>query len=102
MPCVCDTIPGNLRGYAVDEDRHPLGKSTRHMHIKRRGSRLYRVEWGTDRRGSRFVNVLAGNDADEHFAKDIERWVYRKFDELNVAHDRAVKGLRFSKVKWAI
>ena len=68
MPCVCDTIPGNLRGYVVDEDRHPSGLSTRHMHIKRRGARLYRVEWGTDRKGARFVSVQTGKEGDERFA----------------------------------
>ena len=100
MPCVCDTIPGNLRGYVVDEDRHPSGLSTRHMHIKRRGARLYRVEWGTDRKGARFVNVQTGKEGDERFAREIARWVDVEFDELSTAHDRAVKGLKFTKVKW--
>ena len=71
------------------------------MHIFRRRTSLYRVEWGTDKRGTKFVNVIVGSDADEHFAKDIERWVNAKLEELNIAHDRAVKGLRFTKVKWA-
>ena len=70
------------------------------MHIERRGSSLYRVEWGTDKGGERFINVQVDEEGDERFAKDIERWVTIKFDELDVAHDRAVSGLKFTKVAW--
>ena len=100
MPCVCDTIPGNLRGYAINESRHPPGKSTRHMHIKRRGAFLYRVEWGTDQRGVRFINVQTGKEGDERFAREIARWVDDMFDELSTAYDEAVRGLKPTKVKW--
>lgn len=84
----------------IKEKRHPPGKSTRHMHIERRGSSLYRVEWGTDKSGERFINVQVDEEGDERFAREIVRWVTIKFDELDTAHDRAVKGLEFTKVKW--
>ena len=100
MPCVCDTIPGNLRGYVKKEQLHPPGKSARHMHINLRRTRLYRVEWGTDQRGERFVNVLTGKEGDEKFAREIARWVDDMFDELSDAYDKAVRGLRFTKVEW--
>lgn len=100
MPCVCDTIPGNLRGYVKKEQLHPPGKSARHMHINLRRTRLYRVEWGTDQRGERFVNVLTGKEGDERFAREIARWVDDMFDELSDAYDKAVRGLRFTKVEW--
>ena len=70
------------------------------MHIERRGSSLYRVEWGTDKSGERFINVQTGKEGDERFAKEIARWVDAEFDELSTAHDRAVRGLKFTKVKW--
>ena len=70
------------------------------MHIERRGSSLYRVEWGTDKRGERFINVQVDEEGDERFAKDIQRWVTVKFDELSDAYDRAVSGRRFTKVEW--
>ena len=101
MACICDTIPRALKGYAIKERRHPPGKSTRHMHINRRGALLYRVEWGTDKQGERFVSVQPDKKADKQFVKDIERWVAAKFDELTIAHDRAIKGLSFTKVQWA-
>lgn len=100
MPCVCDTIPGNLRGYVKKEQLHPPGKSARHMHINLRRTRLYRVEWGTDQRGERFVNVQSGKEGDERFAREIARWVDDMFDELSDAYDKAVRGLKFTKVKW--
>lgn len=100
MPCVCDTIPGNLRGYVKKEQLHPPGKSARHMHINLRSTRLYRVEWGTDQRGERFVNVQSGKEGDERFAREIARWVDDMFDELSDAYDKAVRGLRFTKVEW--
>lgn len=100
MPCVCDTIPGNLRGYVKKEQLHPPGKSARHMHINLRRTRLYRVEWGTDQRGERFVNVQSGKEGDERFAREIARWVDDMFDELSDAYDKAVRGLKFTKVEW--
>ena len=100
MPCVCDTFPGNLRGYVKKEQLHPPGKSTRHMHINLRSTRLYRVEWGTDKGGERFINVQSGKEGDERFAREIARWVDDMFDELSDAYDKAVRGLKFTKVKW--
>jgi len=100
VPCICDDIPGELRGYAVGEDRHPMGKSSRHLHIYRRNTSLYRVEWGTDKQGQLFVNIEAGKKVDKRFIRAIERWVMLKSDELNVAYDRAVQGHSFAKVKW--
>lgn len=94
------TLPRGLRGYAIREKRHPLGKSTRHMHIKRRGTILYRVEWGTDKWGRRFINVQPGYEGDEKFAREIARWVDEVFEELTVVHDRAIRELPFKKVKW--
>lgn len=70
------------------------------MHINLRRTRLYRVEWGTDQRGERFVNVLTGKEGDERFAREIARWVDDMFDELSDAYDKAVRGLRFTKVEW--
>ena len=100
MPCVCDTIPKSLRSYVIKERRHPPGESTRHMHINRRGTLLYRVEWGTDKKGERFVSVQPDKKADKQFVKEIERWVEIKFDELTDVYDKVVSGLPFTKVEW--
>ena len=70
------------------------------MHIYRRGTRLYRVEWGIDKGGERFVNVDVDDEGDERFARQIERWVTIKFEELDTAHDKAVSGRKFAKVEW--
>lgn len=71
------------------------------MHIFLRRTSLYRVAWGIAKKGKRFVNVEAGSDADKRFSKKIERWVKLNFRELNGAHDKAVEGLPFTKVKWS-
>ena len=70
------------------------------MHINLRRARLYRVEWGTDKSGERFINVQSGKEGDERFAREIARWVDGMFNELSDAYDKAVRGLRFTKVKW--
>ena len=70
------------------------------MHINLRSTRLYRVEWGTDKSGERFINVQSGKEGDKRFAREIAQWVDDMFDELSDAHDKAVSGRRFTKVKW--
>lgn len=93
-------IAGGLRGYADQEAGRPPDQSARHMHIFLRRTSLYRVAWET-RGGRRFVTVKTGDEGGERFVSDIERWVYRDFEELNDAHDKAVKGKPFNKVKWS-
>lgn len=70
------------------------------MHIKRRGARLYRVEWGINKNGQRFINVQTGKEGNERFSREIARWVDDVFDELSDAYDKAVSGLDFTKVEW--
>ena len=101
MTCICDTLPKDYKAYVTKEFRHPdpPEKSNRHMHIGRRGRRLYRVEWGTDKKtGRRFVNV---EGEDERFVRKIERWVLIKFDELGETHDNVIAGRKFDLVEWA-
>ena len=100
MACVCDTIPGNLRAYVNDEPNHPAGKSNRHMHIEKRGTRFYWVEWGIDKKGWRFINVLPTREGNDRFSREIARWVDEVFDELTVVYERVVKEIPFEKVKW--
>lgn len=100
MTCVCDSIPRDYKAYVTKEARHPdpPEKSNRHMHIGRRGIRLYRVEWGTNKTtGRRFV-VVEGEDA--KFGRKIKRWVLIKFDELCEAHDSVLADRDFDKVEW--
>ena len=100
MACVCDSIPRDYKAYVTKEARHPdpPAKSNRHMHIGRRGSRLYRVEWGTNKTtGSRFVEV-EGEDA--RFIRKIKRWVFIKFDELCEAHDSVLADRDIAMVEW--
>ena len=61
---------------------------------------MYRVEWGTNKKGRRFINVQQGDEGDEKFAREIAHWVDEVFDELTVAHDRAIRDLPFTQVKW--
>ena len=101
MACICNTIPKALKAYVAKEDQHPPDKSTPHMHIKRGGTRLYRVEWGTNAKtGERFAKVQTRKGADKQFVSDIERWVEIKFDELTDVYNKVVSDLPFSKVKW--
>lgn len=100
MPCICDSIPGGLRAYVTDERRHPVGKSSRHLHIFLGSTSLYRIEWGVDAKGVKFVDVKTGKAGNRKFARRIERWVLFKFDELSAAHDRVVRGADFEKVDW--
>lgn len=97
MACVCDTIPGNLRAYVNDEPNHPAGKSNCHMHIEKRGTRFYWVEWGIDKKGWRFINVLPTREGNDRFAREIARWVDEVFDELTVVYERVVKEILFEK-----
>ena len=75
----------------------PPEKSNRHMHIGRRGRRLYRVEWGTNKITRRFVTV---EGEDERFVRKIEHWVLIKFDELSEAHDNVIADREFDMVEW--
>ena len=100
MACICDTIPGNLRAYVNDEPNHPAGKSNCHMHIEKRGTRFYWVEWGIDKKGWKFINVLPTREGNDRFAREIARWVDEVFDELTVVYERVVKEISFEKVKW--
>ena len=95
------TLPKGLRGYAIRERRHPPGKSTRHMHIKRRARVLYRVEWGTNQKTrERFVSVQASKEADKEFVGEIELWVASEFNALTAAYDNAFNNRPFTKVEW--
>ena len=70
------------------------------MHIEKRGTRFYWVEWGTDKKGVRFVNVIPTGEGNDKFARKIIRWVGDVFDELTVVYDSVVKDIPFEKVKW--
>lgn len=101
MPCICDTMPRGYKGFVADETQHPFKGHTRHLHIRRRGTNLYRVEWGTNKRNELvFVNVESGKEADKQFVKNIERWVNLKYLELNHAHDQVLDGEQPDKVDW--
>ena len=100
VPCICDSIPGGLRAYVSEERRHPVGKSSRHLHIFLRNTSLYRIEWGVDAKGAKFVNVQTGKAGNRKLARKIERWVRFKFDELSAAHDLVISGADFKMVDW--
>lgn len=101
MPCICDTMPRGYKGFVADEIKHPFKGYTRHLHIRRRGVSLYRVEWGTNKQDELvFVNVDASREADQQFVKKIERWVNLKYRELNNAHDQVLNGEQPDKVDW--
>lgn len=94
-------MPRGYKGFVVDEIKHPFKGYTRHLHIRRRGVSLYRVEWGTNKQDELvFVNVDASREADQQFVKKIERWVNLKYRELNNAHDQVLNGEQPDKVDW--
>lgn len=70
------------------------------MHIKLKGTRVYRAEWGTDKRIGRFIKVQPIREGTEKFAREIARWVADVFDELSDAYDKAVRDIPFEPVKW--
>lgn len=104
MPCICADIPGELKAFVNEETKHPykIGSPARHLHIFRRKTSLYRVEWYTDlRREKVYVEVAVGEEGDNNFVKEIERWIERKWRDLNAAHDDVLAD-NFSgkKVSW--
>lgn len=70
------------------------------MHIERRGTLFYWVEWGTDKKGARFINAYPTEEGNDRFARKVKRWVGDVFDELGDAYDKAMKGLPFDMVQW--
>ena len=70
------------------------------MHIERRGTLYYRVEWGPAKKGGRFVNVVPADEGNERFARKVKRWVVDAFDELSDVYDKATRGLPFDMVEW--
>ena len=70
------------------------------MHIEKRGTRFYWVEWGIDKTGEIFANVITDNEGNDRFARKITRWVKDAFDELTEVHGKVMRGVPFEKVKW--
>lgn len=71
------------------------------MHIERRGTLFYWVQWGTDGKGVRFVNVFPSGDGNTKDGRKVKRWVEDMFDELTDAYQKATLGLPYDMVEWA-